>query len=212
MLPNTLFQILTIAADIVLFLFVWYYVWELRGKEKWIEKERLKTDTNYHHVVDEALSKEQKIIDDATKEATQIISDTQFLTKTSTDEVDKALKQMEGAIEKEAGNTSQIFTKTYSATLQKVAAQSLTEFQTITKGMEAELQKQTKEFRDSLLPRLERDLEEYKKMKVQQTDRIITHIIQEVSQEILNKSLSVEDHQRLLLDALEKAKNEGAFD
>jgi vacuolar-type H+-ATPase subunit H len=212
MLPNILFQILTIAADIVLFLFVWYYLWELRGKEKWIEKERRKTDTNYHHVVDEALSKEQKIIDDATKEATQIIADTQFLTKTSTDEVDKALKQMEGEIEREAGSTSQEFTKTYSASLQKVATQSLMQFQTITKGMETELQKQTKEFRDTMLPRLEKDLEEYKKMKVQQTDRIITHIIQEVSQEILNKSLNVEDHQRLLIESLEKAKNEGAFD
>lgn len=212
MLPNTLFQILTIAADLVLFIFVWYYIWELRGKEKWIEKERTKSDSNYHHVVDEALSKEQKIIDDATKEASEIISDTQFLTKTSTEEVNKALTQMEGTIEKQAGSTSQEFTKTYSESLQKVAAHSLTEFQTITKGMETELQKQTKEFRESLLPRLEKDLEEYKKMKVAQTDRIITHVIQDVSQEILNKSLTVEDHQRLLLESLEKAKNEGAFD
>ncbi|HVA96187.1 MAG TPA: hypothetical protein VND99_00905 [Candidatus Acidoferrales bacterium] len=212
MLPNTLFQILTIAADIVIFLFVWYYLWEMRGKEKWIEKERVKTDTNYHHVVDEALSKEQKIIDDATKEAQQIISDTEFLTKASQDEVNKALQQMEGAIEKQAGSTSQEFTKTYSASLQKVAAQSLTEFQTITKGMEQEMQRQTKEFRETLLPRLEKDLEEYKKLRLQQADRTITHIIQEVSQEILNKSLSVEDHQRLLIEALEKAKSEGAFD
>src|SRR5215469_11201570 len=98
MLPATLFQILTIAADLVLFLFVWYYIWELRSKEKAIEKERLKTDTNFHHVVDEALSKERKILDDATKEASKIITDTKFLANDSQQTVGQALEKMEGDI------------------------------------------------------------------------------------------------------------------
>ena len=212
MLPNTVFQLLTISADLIIFIFVWFYIWEIRAKDKSLEEERKKTDSSYHHVVDDALAKERKILDDATHEAAQIISKTEFLTDSSKQAVDQALQKMEGEMEKEAGTASQAFAKTYSASLQKLAAASLTEFQTITHTMEADLQKQTKEFRDSMLPNLQKELEEYKKMRLQQADRTITHIIQEVSQEILNKSLSLDDHQRLLTESLEKAKKEGVFD
>lgn len=211
MLPTSLFQILTIAADIVLFIFVWFYLWELRSKEKAIEKERQKTDTNYHHVVDEALSQERKILDDATREATQIIANTEFVTATSQEAVTQALEKMEGEIEQDAGSASQEFTKTYTASLQKLASQSLTEFQTITRNMEADLDKQSKEFRETLLPKLEKELDDYKKLRLQQAERTITHVIQEVSQEILNKSLPLDDHHRLLVESLEKAKKEGVF-
>ena len=96
--------------------------------------------------------------------------------------------------------------------LQKLAAESLKEFQTITKNMEVDLQNQTKNYRDSMLPKLQKELEEYKAMRMQQAERTITHVIQEVAQDILNKSLSLEDHEQLLIEALEKAKKEGAFD
>ena len=65
MLPTTVIQIVTILADLVIFVFVCYYLWELRAKEKLIEKEQKETDSSYHHVVDDALAKERKILEDA---------------------------------------------------------------------------------------------------------------------------------------------------
>jgi len=212
MLPNTFFQLFTIAADVAIFGFIWYYLWEMHGKEKGIDEQRRKTDENYHHVVDEALAKERKILEDAASEATQIISQTEFLTDESKNALGQALEKMEDQIEKDAGTTSHEFNKTYSTSLQKLAAESLKEFQTITKNMEVDLQNQTKNYRDSMLPILQKELEEYKTMRMQQAERTVTHVIQEVAQEILNKSLSLEDHQQLLIEALEKAKKEGAFD
>src|SRR6185437_14069175 len=144
MLPNAFFQLFTIAADVAIFGFIWYYLWEMHGKEKKIDEERKKTDENYHHVVDKALAQERKILDDATQEATQIISRTEFLTDESKTALDQALEKMEGQLEKNAGNTTHEFTKTYSSSLQKLAAESLKEFQTITKNMEVDLQNQTK--------------------------------------------------------------------
>ena len=212
MLPTIFFQLFTIAADVAIFGFIWYYLWDMRGKEKQVDEIRKKTDDNYHHVVDEALAKERKILDDATSEASQIITKTEFLTEQSTTNLKDTLQQMENALEKDAGNTTHEFTKTYSTSLQKLAAESLKEFQTITKNMEIDLQNQTKNYRDSMLPKLQKELEEYKTMRMQQAERTITHVIQEVSQEILNKSLSIDDHERLLMESLEKAKKEGAFD
>ena|SRR5579862_8948052 len=212
MLPEAFFQLFTIAADLAIFGFIWYFLWEVRGKEKVLDEERKKTDDSYHHVVDDALAKERKILDDATSEASQIISKTEFLTDQSKTTLDQALQQMEGQLEKDAGSTTGEFTKSYSSSLQKLTAQSLSEFQAITKNMGVELERQTKDYRESLLPGLQKELDDYKKLRIAQADRTITHVIQEVSQEILNKSLSVEDHERLLIEALEKAKKEGAFD
>jgi hypothetical protein len=212
MLPTIFFQLFTIAADVAIFGFIWYYLWDMHGKEKQVDEIRKKTDENYHHVVDEALAKERKILDDATTEAAQIITKTEFLTEESTTNLKDSLQKLESALEKDAGNTTHEFTKTYATSLQKLAAESLKEFQTITKNMEVDLQNQTKNYRDSMLPKLEKDLEEYKTMRMQQAERTITHVIQEVSQEILNKSLSIDDHERLLMESLEKAKKEGAFD
>src|SRR5580693_9162172 len=119
MLPTIFFQLFTIAADVAIFGFIWYYLWAMRGKEKQVDEIRKKTDDNYHHVVDEALAKERKILDDATTEAAQIITKTEFLTEESTTNLKDTLQQMENALEKDAGNTTHEFTKTYSTSLQK---------------------------------------------------------------------------------------------
>jgi hypothetical protein len=210
MLP-LLIQILTILADLVIFIFVCYYLWELRAKEKLIDKQRSETDSSYHHVVDEALAKERKILEDAAFASSQIIAGTKYVTSSSQEQLDQALQKMEGSLEHEAGTTSQGLEKTYATSLQQVANQSLTEFQTIMRGMQADIQKQTKDFSSSMLPTIEKELEEYKKMRLQQADRTITQVVQDVSQEILNKALPLDDHQQLLIDALERAKKEGVF-
>ena len=211
MLPATVVQIITILADLVIFVFVCYYLWELHEKEKIIEKQRAETDTNYHHVVDDALAKERKIIEDAAFSSSQIISGTQYVTSSAKKSLDDALQKMEGTLENQVGSTSTDFSKTYSTTLQQLATQSLTDFHSVVKTMEEDLQKQTKDFSATMLPGLEKELEEYKKLLLQQADRTINHVIQEVSQQILNKALSLEDHQQLLIEALEKAKKEGVF-
>jgi len=211
MLPTTLFQILSIVADLIIFAFVWYYLWQLRAKEQEIDKERNETHSQYHHVVDEALARERKILEDATFESSQIIAGTKYVTSNSKETLGQALQRMEGGLERDVGVTAQELEKLYTTSLQQVSTQSLAEFQTVIRTMEAELQQQTATFRDSLLPKMEQELDEYKKIRLQQADRTITQVIQQVSQEILNKSLSLDDHQHLLVEALEKARKEGVF-
>ncbi|HSX08797.1 MAG TPA: hypothetical protein VLF93_01465 [Candidatus Saccharimonadales bacterium] len=211
MLPTTVIQIVTILADLVIFIFVCYYLWELRAKEKLIEKAQKETDENYHHVVDDALAKERKILEDAAFSSSQIIAGTKYVTSTSKESLDEAIQKMEGTLTRELGNTSADFNKNYSTSLQHLANQSLAEFQNVVKTMETDLQKQTRTFSETMIPQLEKELEEYKKLRLQQADRTITNVIQEVSQQILNKALPLEDHQQLLIEALERAKKEGVF-
>lgn len=239
-MPALVIQVIQIYADLVIIIFVSFYFLKLWNREKELEKKESKIDTDYHHVVDNALAKERKIIDDATHEAEQIIAGAYYVNKASKDTVDQALQKMIADIQKDAINTAQEVMTGYQASLREVTGHSLTEFQNITKeegldlrkqikafhetltesvtdfqtvakGMEGDLQEQIRAFHETLLPAMEKELEEYKQTRMQQTDRTITHLVQKVAQEVLNKSIPLDDHQNLVLESLEKAKKEGAF-
>ena len=58
---------------------------------------------------------------------------------------------------------------------------------------------------------LQKDIEAYKESRYADAEESVKQIVQKVSQEVLNKSISLEDHQKMVIDALEKAKKEGVF-
>lgn len=212
MLPDTFFQVMSITADLVLFLFVGHYMYRLYNREKEVEKREKKIDTEYHQVVDDALSKERKILEDATSEAEQIIADTEFVSEGSKQEVDQALEDMKSAIRQDVSEMAQGYRARYQDSLVQLTNESLEGFKSVSAELQEGLQKQVTEFHKTMLPNLQKELDEYKQSRMKETDETIRKIVQKVSQEFLNKSLSVDDHQKLLVDALEKAKREGFFE
>ena len=212
MLPTLIFQITGFVINLIIALFVIYYLVKLRAKEKEVEKKVEKADTSYHQIVDDALSKERKILDDATSEASHIISDAQYVNSSSKQTVEQALHKLVADIQNDASGAAEEFKKSYKASLEQIATSSLTGFQNISKEIQNDLEKQIKLFHDTLLPSLQKELDGYKQERLKQTEQTIIRIIQKASQEIFNKSISFEDHQKLMLDSLEKAKKEGMFD
>jgi F0F1-type ATP synthase membrane subunit b/b' len=212
MLPALLFDVTSFMVNLVLVLFIVYYLVRLRAKEKTLEKKEEKIDTSYHQIVDDALSKERKILEDATTEASQIITNAQYVNTSSKQAVEHALSQLMHDVQNDAVAASEEFKKSYSASLQQIAHASLSDFQQVTKTLQTDLEQQIKTFHDTLLPGLQKELEAYKQSRMKQAETTITRVVQEVSQEVLNKSISFEDHQKLLTDSLEKAKKEGIFD
>lgn len=205
-------QVITIVADLVIFIFVGYYLLKLRAKEKELDAKSAKIDSDYHKIVDDALTKERTILQDASTEASQILTGTQFVSTNSKAAIDQALQKMVTDLEQEAGGTAKDFMTSYQTSLKQIAVQSLTDFQNVVKGLQDDLQKQIKDFHDNMMPTVEKELEAYKMARVKQAEQSVTHVVQKVSQEVLNKTLSLDDHQNLIIDSLEKAKREGMFD
>lgn len=250
-MPILPLQVLTLIADIAIFAFVIYYFLKFHAKEKELEQKEGKADTEYHQVLNTALAKERKILDDATNEASKVISeahfentqmqqavnqalqkivtDVQAMSQTSQQGVQAALQKAVADIQKDTALFTQNYSASFQASLAKLAQQSATEFQNttntmhgdlqkalqdfqvITKGLEMNLDHQIKDFHASLLPKLEKELETYKQSRMVEVEQMITHIIQTATQEVLNKTISMEDHKKLIIDALEKAKREGTF-
>lgn len=210
-MPTLLFQIINLLANVIIFIFVGYYLLRFSAKEKELEKKEGKIDTDYHQIVDTALARERKILEDAANEASQIITGAQYINQASKETVNHALQKIVADVQKDALATAHDFTTSYQATLRQLAEQSLREFQQVTKGLEGDLQKQITEFHESLLPNLEKELEAYKQARLNQTEQMIARVVQATSQEVLNKSIPLDDQRRLIIDSLENAKKEGVF-
>lgn len=229
MLPM-LYNFLTITSSITIIIFVLVYAFRLHAKEKELEVKRHKVDTEYHRIVDDALSKERKILDDATSEADKIITDAKYVSSGSKEVVDHALKEMLDDIQKESVETGRVVLNSYAASLKELTNTSLKDVGEISKGLDNELQTQLKEFEsvtrklaedlqnqmkafnENQLASVQKELDEYKLERMKQTEQMVLAIAQKVSQDVLNKSISLEDQQKLVIDSFEKAKKEGLFD
>lgn len=212
MLPELIFEITSYFLNLIVVLFIIYYLIRLRSKEKELEKKENKVDENFHEIVNDALSRERKILEDAAEEANDIITNAEYVNKNSKQTVDHALSKMVQDIQTDAIKAASDFKGSYQASLQQVANTSITEFQHVTRELQSDLHKQIQEFHNTLLPGLQKELDAYKQSRMKQAEQTISRIIQEVSQDILNKSISFEDHQKLMTESLEKAKREGMFE
>lgn len=220
---------ISLFADFAIVAFVGYYFYRFNNQERDVETREKKLDSRYHHVVDEALAKERKIIEDATIEAEEIIKNTKELSEHSVSIINQALEKMATDLNRTAGQTGNTLLSNYSTSLRDISNQSVNNLQTVTRAfeealkkqtldfqnaavnLEADLEKQIKNFGESLLPTLERELEEYKTERLRQTEQLVKTVIQKASEDVFNKSISLEDHEKLILESLEKAKKEGMF-
>src|SRR6266513_2338897 len=112
-MPLLPFEVLSLVANLVMFVFVGFYLFSLRAREKSLEKRESQIDTEYHQVVDNALAKERKIMEEASFEANQIITGAQYVNRTSKETVDQALQKMIVDIHTEAFNAAKDFMASY---------------------------------------------------------------------------------------------------
>jgi len=210
-MPNLPYQIITIGTNVVMLLFMIYYIWRLHTKEVELERKTHKIDSDYHATIDNALVKERKIIEDATQEANQIIEGAQYISKSSEDAIGEAMRKMVAQLEAGATQTSQQFMQSYESTLKQMSSTSLNDISAISKGLETDYASQIKDFHDKLLPSMQKELEAYKANRIKEVEINMSKITQKVVREVINKSISLEDHEKLVIEALEKAKLEGTF-
>ncbi len=185
-------------------------------------------------IIENAMNQSNQMMSVATHQANQILAGTQYISQTTKATLDTALSKMitdvqgtsstskislEQALQKivvdvhrEAFDTGREFTTHYSTTLKQLTTVSLAGFQNVASELELELQKQIKDFRQNLLANLEKEVEVYKQQKMRRIDQASTHIVAQVAQEVLNKSLTLDDHENLVVRSLERAKKEGVFD
>ncbi len=205
------FELFTTTAYITIMIFIGYYLLHLRTKERELEKKHNKVDSIYRQTTDDALAKEKKILDDAIAKADQIILDAETMSTDAKKNLDQALEKMVTEIKKETVDITRDFTKDYALALKQLSDASVKDFQDTDKTLKGDLQNQLKAFHDQQLATLQKELDEYKQVKFKQTEETITKVIRKVSEEMLGAAIPLEEHQKLLIQSLEKAEKEGMF-
>lgn len=244
-MPSLLYQVITIVFNLVIVVFVVFYLLSLRNKEKELNKREHRIDTDYnqvvghsqsqqHQIVEGAMNQSNQIMSIATHQANQILSGAQYLSQTTKATLDASLQQMvtevqntssnskialEQALQeivvdvhKEAFESGKQMSQSYQGQLKKISENSLSGFQTVTNDLELELSMAIKNFRQELLSNVEKEVEQYKAAKMRRVDQASVVLVERIAQQVLNKSLTIEDHESLVIKSLDKAKKEGVFD
>jgi hypothetical protein len=210
-MPNLPFQLITITANIIVVMFVVYYLMRLQTREEKLEKKESKLDTEYNKLVENALAKEEKLLKEAKNHAQQIITGAETVRSASQEPVEETLQKMLDSIQKDAHTTAHDVRDKYAEALKEISKTSLKDFERMGLDLKKDLEEQIKTLHQNLLPNMEKEIDEYKKARLKEAEKTINQVVQKVSQEILNKSLSAGDHQKILLASMEKAKMEGLF-
>jgi hypothetical protein len=206
-------------ANLMILLFLIYRSWQVQKEKKVLEervneltKKEAAIDSDYHKIIDNSLSTERNILNDATKEANSILTNTQYVSNSLKEAIDKVLLKMIQDAQQQAIVSSNDIMVKHKSTLNQLSGKSLENFQNISKQFELDMQKQMQTYRETLLFNLQKEITAYKQQKIKESDKIVNMIIAEVSQKVLNKSISLEDQQNLIIESLEKSLKEGVFD
>ena len=211
-------QIVTIVSDLIIFVFVGFYFWSLskdrkslREREQEISVKQKQIEDQYNQIVDIANQQKRKILEETASKSSAIIANTQFITDSSKKLIEDALQKVIINIQQKAQTTSETYIESYKGYLDQTTQTTLRQFQNVAKNFEVEMQKQTTELKKYLLASFEEEVKKHQQERFNEANEKINEVVKNVSQKVLNKSISYEDHKNLIIEALEKARKEGIF-
>lgn len=158
------------------------------------------------------------IVENASASAKQTLARTQLFTQ----------KQLI-VFEEEVNKSSQMYLNLYQRTLENLERETVKEIKAIPEllhrdmsdglkitgdAFKADVIKIAEEIRLSLekaYKNVEIDVEEYKKARLSQVDKSLADIILQIARKVLVKEINREEHEKLVLKALEDAKKSGMF-
>lgn len=205
------------------------YSYILYKKENKIEEIELEAYKNSKDVLFKANKKAEFIIDKAAGKAQEILTQTEYFKEYLEEDVKKTIQESMVQYKQILEKNSHAITQNYLALFSQLKEEFLQETKTSLAQIEEAGQKTIADFsklfqqalassQTSLKTQISSEFENAKKEidlnKQQEYKKIsdrINKTVEDLSKELLNRIISIEDHEKLVLDALEKAKLEGVL-
>lgn len=192
--------------------------------------EQAKTEANLHkkagELLENAQGKASAILEKAQTKALELINSAQFYNEETKHVFEDQLKAARQNQSLEFDETSKEFLESYKKAIEELKSGDIKDLHNISKSIEQDAEKQVGDFAKiieeetvSAQKIVERKIEEeyrkvreevdhYKATQLAKIDEQIYEIIKKVTAQALGKGLSLEEHEQLVVDALEKAKSE----
>jgi hypothetical protein len=197
----------------------------LKTEREFQEKEE-ETFTKYRKVLDKAHAQARALLYTTSLASSELMTETKQTNETVTEDLDKVLQTIAQKHIHYMNEATQNFQNAYAQYLaelqtkfqeqqqntlhltQDTVSKSLQEFsQSLsakTVGIQESIDKKTTE----QLEQVEKDISDYKTMRLKKIDEEVSRLVQKSFQEVLRRSISEPLHEELILEALEKAKKE----
>lgn len=175
-------------------------------------------------LLQEAHANNVKIISDANKQAAQIIAEAKQSKTSSEDILSQKLDQLLTMQGQTFEKISSDVLKSYQTSITQLQAQDLEQIKKVSGAIEQSAEKQLSDFQTTLAHEtvdIEKNVKEQVEKKLAQTDAEIQAykdaqfekvrnemypLLQRITEEALGKSLSIQDHEDLIQQALEEAR------
>lgn len=214
---------------LVLIVFTIAYLYYLYTKEREFQSKEQEVNQNTSKIIEEAQSKANEIVQRAVEKAQNTIEQTEYLRA-------DLVKNLEANLNQLASRTLQLFKansqnvdQEYKSLFENTKQEYVTKINNTLKSLEqiagSELDEFSKNLKKETLDsqvfigarineefeKKQKEIEEYKSQRLKAIDENINKIIAKVAQNVLGRAIPLEEHEQLVLDALEKAKKEEVF-
>lgn len=171
----------------------------------------------------------EKILEQATQQAQGILKHALNKAEELVDKTDVFHENLEHKLTNTLKEKSMNVTKTFDTTVADMKKEYLQEINDTFAGLEKEGKKNMEEFQVLLKKeglshktffdqKLEQEFESakaeiegYKKLKMEEAEKLINSSVNKLAIEVLGKAIPAKDQERLVIEALEKAKKDGLF-
>lgn len=186
------------------------------GKEKTVKKHH--SQKAAIHLLEDARISAFEILEQANKRAEDILSQTHLDKQLLAQEQIESLKKV-----------SLEFTNNYQRALDEIKKEHIDMFKNISQDIEKDAMSEISDFKEIIKKEsfasqkivgkkieeeyqdLEKQLKDYKEKKLAEINDSVYKILSLVSKQVLGKTLSFDQHEELIIKALEEAKAEGLF-
>lgn len=196
LIPNLILFIVNIVLVSVLV----YYLRSLKRKSKALGR-----------FENNASQKVEKIIEQATEKSQQILLETDYLTAGQVKMLESALSEIREdnlrALQNTVDRLASIAQKSLEREESVLTEKYLAEMEKTWSALNKKLQDKT----EQLLNQFAQDTQEYKEARIGELDKEISRQVLLISAKVLNRSIPLDQHNELVVEALEQAKKEGLF-
>lgn len=173
----------------------------------------------------QATEQAQSIIAEAEKKAAEIIKSTQTTAKDAQVSIDNQRNVLNQELEELKNNYANL----YKEALKSAQDEAIKLLQSIPEDVRGSVETQISGIRTTIQDRVDKaaddakkqvedayqkaeaEVENYKRQRLKQVDESIIVILQEVSRKVLSREITREEHEKLVMKALEEAKRQHVF-
>ena len=194
------------------------FIYTVLNREREFQEKEKKTFTEYNQVLANANEQAAQILEATVATSQRLLAETRTTNESLIVDINKVLQQMAEKQIHTLGTETVTLEKEYekqTAQIEQLISESI---ERMLKNAEAGINKQLINLTASLdtktqqlLTNVEEEISEYKKLKLQKLDADIMKLVQKTYQDVLGRSIPENVQQELIIEALEKAKEEGVF-